>query len=277
VTAPRPGRLPDAVLAGVPKAGTSALARWLGARSDVYLPPDKEVHFFDERRGNGVGWYREQFGAAPHGSLVLDATPTYALRDDWFADLAATLPEARIVVLLRHPVERLWSAYWYLRSLGLEPRRLERAVDDELAGRDRLPYAHVASGVYPDVLDRVERHYPSSQVLVLLHDDLRSDPARVFDQTCDFLGIDRSRPPDVGGEVNVTGTLRSYHLRHWTLRLHLFRRLPKLAHALDGWNRTTRRPPELPAGLRHRLLDHYAASTSELERRLGRDLAGWRR
>jgi hypothetical protein len=271
------GRLPDAVMAGVPKAGTSALARWLGARDDVFLPPDKEVHYFDGHRADGLEWYREQFAGAAGASVVLDATPTYALRDDWFADLAATLPDARILILLRHPVDRLWSAYWYLRSLGQEPRSLERAVEEELSGTSRLPYEHVATGVYTEVLDRVERHYPRSRVLVLLQDDLRAQPDRVFDETCDFLGISRSAPAAVGDEINATGTLRSYRLRYWTLRLHLFRRAPALAHALDRWNRTTQRPPDLPIELRRRLLHHYEPSTTALEQRLGRDLSDWRR
>ena len=272
-----PGRLPDAVLAGVPKAGTSALARWLGARDDVFLPPDKEVHFFDENRSKGLDWYRRQLADAGDARVVLDATPTYAMRDDWFADVAATLPEARIILLLRHPVERLWSAYWYLRSMGQEPRSLERAIGEELAGTSRLPYAHLRTGIYPDVLDRVARHYPPSQVLVLLHDDLRAEPERVFDETCDFLGVPRSTPPAVGGSVNATGTLRSFQLRYWSMRLHLFRRAPRLALAVDRWNRTDRRPPELPDDLRRRLLDHYEPATSALEQRLGRDLSGWRR
>ncbi len=272
------GRLPNVFLVGVPKAGTSALARGLATRPDVYLPADKEVHFFDERASEGLDWYRGHFPVGGDCPIVMDATPTYALRDDWFEHLASTVPDARIVLLLRHPVERLWSGYWYLRSLGMEPRSLERAVSDELAGRSDLPYDHIDTGVYPPVLDRVVRSFPDDRVLVLLHDDLRADPEATHDRTCRFLGLDPAAGHhQLGQASNVTGTLRSFPLRYWTLRLHLFRRAPRLAHALDRWNRTERRPPPMPEHLRAELLDHYAASIDELERRLGRDLSNWRR
>lgn len=279
MTEPGPaGRLPTVLLAGVPKAGTSALARGLADRPDVYLPADKEVHFFDEHRARGLDWYRSQFPVDDGVPVVMDASPTYALRDDWFDDAMSTLPDARVVLLLRHPVQRLWSAYWYLRSLGMEPRSLERAVAEELAGRSDLPYTHVAAGEYPAILDRVARAGAEDRTLVLLHDDLVADPAGTHDRVCRFLGLE---PGDTGHRVgetsNVTGRLRSYHLRYWTLRLHLFRRVPRLAHALDRWNRTSKRPPPVPEHLRLRLLEHYEPSVRELEARLGRDLAAWRR
>ena len=265
------------VLAGVPKAGTSALARWLGDRPDVLLPPDKEVHYFDEHPEMGLDWFRAHFPVDADRPVAIDATPTYALRDDWFAHLAATLPDARIILLLRHPVDRLWSAYWYLRSMGLERRSIEQAVDEGLRRTTEL-HPHVAIGEYPAMLDRVAHHYPDHQVLVLLHDDLRTSPEAVFDQTCAFLDLPRcEEPASVGRSVNVTGTIRSFRLRYWTLRLHLFRRIPRLAHALDDWNRTTDRPPLLPDPIRQRLLAHYEPHIAEVERRLGRDLTDWRR
>jgi hypothetical protein len=272
-----PGRLPDAVIAGVPKAGTSALARWLAERDDVYLPADKEVHFFDEHRREGLDWYAAQFADAGGARVVLDATPTYVLREDWFADLRATLPQARLVVILRHPVDRLWSAYWYLRSMGQEPRSVERAVAEELDGTTHYPWAHVDTGDYRPVLDRLDRIQLPVPPLVLLHEDLRADPAATFDRACEHLGLETGRPPSVGGEVNVTGTLRSFAVRHWSMRLHLFRRAPRLAHALDRWNRTDRRPPPLPTELRARLLEHYEPSVAAVEQRLDRDLSAWRR
>lgn len=268
------GRLPDVLLAGVPKAGTSTLARWLGAHPEVHLPPQKEVHFFDEHADAGLDWYRSQF-AGP-GRLAVDATPTYALRDEWLAAAVQAMPSARVVLLLRHPVERLWSAYWYLRSMGLERRSLEQVALDGMAAPPAQA-TRVAAGDYETLLDRVDRYVAPDRVLVLLQDDLAAAPDDVWDRTCAFVGIDGPRPDGVGERLNVTGTLRSFHLRHWTLRLHLFRRAPRIAHALDRWNRTERRPPPVPPHLRRRLLEHYEPAVAAVEQRLGRELPGWRR
>lgn len=269
-------RLPDVLLAGVPKAGTSTLAQWLGAHPDVYLPPDKEVHFFDRPRRvrTGLDWYRHQF-AGP-GRVALDATPTYALRDAWLQAAVETVPGAKLVVLMRHPVDRMWSTYWYLRSMGLELRSLAQVVDDGLAGGERPP-SRLHDGDYRAVLERLDRFAGDSPTLLLLHDDLAAEPDSVWAQTCSFLGIAAvARPVHVGERLNVTGTLRSFRLRYWSMRLDLFRWVPRLALAADRWNRTDRRPPPMPPDVRQRLLEHYEPSVAAVERRLGRSLPAWR-
>lgn len=270
------GRLPDLVLAGVPKAGTSALARGLAARDDVYLPPDKEVHFFDDHRDRGLDWYRAQF-PVDESTLAIDATPTYALVDDRITELSRTLPDARIILLLRHPVERFWSAYWYLRSLGKEPRSMRRVIKQELSGTSRLPYESIRTGFYPEVVERVWRCYPSDQVLVLLHDDLLADPEATYQRTCRFLGLDpHLHRHEVDHDTNATTVLRSFHLRYWSMRLHLFLRMPRAAMAVERWNRTDRRPPPLDADTRQLLLKIYETSIDRLEELLERDLSRWR-
>lgn len=268
-------RLPDVLVAGVPKAGTSTLAHWLGAHPDVFLPPEKEVHYFDERTRDGLDWYRQRF-AGP-GRVAVDATPTYVLRDETLAAATTLLPGARFVVLLRHPVDRLWSAYWYLRSLGLERRSLADVVREGTApGGDGT--TRVSAGDYRALLDRLDRHVDDERSLVLLQDDLSSEPDAVWETTCRFVGIPVvPRPAHVGERLNVTGTLRSFPLRYWSMRLQLFHRAPRIAYALDRWNRTDRRPPPMPADLRRRMLEYYEPSIAAVEDRLDRQLPAWRR
>lgn len=267
-------RLPDAFLAGVPKAGTSTLARWLGDHPGVYLPPEKEIHFFDQQAEAGLEWYRRQF-VGP-GTVALDATPSYALRDQWLAAAARAVPRARFLVLLRHPVDRLWSGYWYRRSMGVEVRSLREVVDAGIAAGEHRP-TPVRAGDYRALLDRLDRHLDRNRLLLLLQDDLADEPDVVWSRSCSFLGLDpRPRPAHVGERLNTTVELRSFWLRYWSMRLHLFRRVPRVAHALDRWNRTDRRPPPMPADLRARLLEHYEPSVLAVERRLGRSLPSWR-
>ncbi len=242
---------------------------------EIYLPPDKEVHYFDQYPDQGLDWYRRHFDGP--GRLAIDATPTYALRDDWMAAAAAAVPDARVVLLLRHPVDRLWSAYWYLRSMGLELRPLDRFVREELVAGPERRSTHITDGDYQDVLRRVGELVAEERTLILLQDDLRTDPDPTWTRVGSFLGIAAlPRPVEVGAELNVTGTLRSYRLRYWTMRAHLFRRTPRLAHALDRWNRIDRRPPPLPEHLRRVLLERYEPSISAVEAALGRDLPHWR-
>lgn len=185
------GRLPDALVLGVPRAGTTSLAAWLGAHPDAWVPPDKELEFFNANFEQGLGAYRAAFADAGDVAVACEATPDYLLHPTTLQRIVDTLPGARFVVLLREPVARAWSHFNYNRQLGIEYRSFRRALRDEqrdpprrpLGFRTddlRLPFAYLGTGRYAEHLARLDALVGPDRTLVRLSAanlaDRRPDP-----------------------------------------------------------------------------------------------------
>jgi hypothetical protein len=191
--------------------------------------------------------------------------------------MTTDLPTARAILLLRHPVDRAYSHYWYQRSLGFEKRSFEQAVRDELRAPDDQPFRHLGDGRYGPILHRLDQHVPDDRRLVLLFDDLRADAEGTFGSVCRFIGVDHDRAPEeVGAVVNATTMLHSEWLREQMLRWHAWRRLPfGIADRIDRLNRLETRYPPMPAALRRELVAWFADDVAETAAHLGRDLSAW--
>jgi hypothetical protein len=277
--------LPDFLLVGAMKAGTTSLATWLGAHPDVHIPPAKEVSFFNDpyHFWLGVDWYREQFAGAAGEAAVGDATPLMS-NPVAVRHMADLLPDARIVAVLRHPVDRAWSHYCHLRALGHERRPFERAVADEErsasppSGAVPLDYLHRST--YLPQVERLQAAYPPDRLLLLLFDDLRDDPAATFARACRFLGVDDAVAPGAVGRVSdPRPAFRSPLLAAALRRPGVRRRLPGPAvGVLERANRGRLRPnPPMDPATRRRLVERFRPEVEELAARLGRDLSAWLR
>ena len=190
----RIGRLPDFVVIGAMKSGTSSLYRWLGAQPDLALSPVKEPHFFsrDEVWERGVGWYRTLFPQAP-GKLVGEASTTYTNPDQCMAAaarMARLVPEAKLIYVLRHPVERMRSHYRHAILRGEERRPLDRILDDPGNRYLRRSLYHHCLAPYIEEFDR-------AQICVVRFEDLITDDAPAWFAVLDHLGLPpRPRPSE---------------------------------------------------------------------------------
>jgi hypothetical protein len=267
--APAAGRLPDFLIIGAPRSATTALAGALSDLPDVFIPPEKELHFFTDRWADGVGWYTQHFAPATE-PLAGEATPTYLASAEAGERMASVVPDARLIAVLRDPVERAWSHYWHRRVWRREHRDFERALDDEEAGRTgELDGRYVELGLYHQQLQRLNEHFPREAVHVALFDDLVARPATALDAVCAFVGAGRGGPMTLdqdGVRRNASYAARSYRL-HWGLWARdLYRRMPsRLAFAIA--NRNQRPIPALDAKTAGRLRERFAAD--------GRALADW--
>lgn len=218
--------LPDFLLIGAQKAGTTSLYAYLGAHPDVRPAARKEVHYFDLgfTRGAelGEGWYRSMFplrarlaaerrlGGAP--VLTGEASPYYLFHPVAAERAAALVPHARLLVLVRDPVERAWSHYRHEVAAGREPLDLDEALDAEparLAGADEdlrrgldtpaarahRRFAYVGRGRYADQLRAWLAYYPREQLLVLTAEDLFERPEPTWRAAVEFLGLPPASPP----------------------------------------------------------------------------------
>lgn len=271
------GRLPTFLIIGASKAGTTSLASYLSQHPDVFMSSRKEINFFDLHYGEGVDWYRAHFVGAGDRRAVGEATPTYFLDDRALSRMAELLPDARLVVLLRNPVDAAWSNYWMQRSLGFEKRDFAEAVRAELEGERSGAIQYLWPVRYVRRLERVCDLYPREALLVRLFDDLTADPRATFTEVCRHIGVDDTVvPPNVGDVYNPSTRLRSERLRYLMLRSRAWKWMPRLATPIDRWNRVRTAYPEIDPVVRGRITDLLAEDTAALTRWLGRDLSVWR-
>lgn len=276
------GRLPTFSILGAMKSGTTSLARYLERHTQIHLPQGLEPHFFDRAFERGPDWYRGLFAGAT-ALQVGDKSPGYLFHPLVAERMAGVIPGARLLAILRDPVDRAYSQYWHERARGrerlpfpeavaAEPARLARA---EAAGdhEARRHAAYVEQGRYLPQLRRFTERFPAERLLVILLDDLQGDPAGTYRRVCRFLGVgDRVVPDNLGRVYNAHRAFRSP-------------RLARVAAGGSGFARrilgrlvVRRRPyPPLDPTVRARVVDALADDIAALESWLGRDLSGWTR
>lgn len=249
--------LPELLIIGAQKGGTTSLFNYLAEHPDVLPPFGKEIHYFDLHYARGVTWYRGRFPYRARlrgGRLTLDASPYYLVHPQAPQRAASLLPNAKLVALLRNPIDRALSHYQHEVRGGRETLPFAEAIDreaDRLAGEEerlrsdpsyysvshhRHSYLH--RGRYVEQLRRWMEHFPRAQLLVLQSERLFQDPAGTSAAVYDFLG----------------------------LRPH---RLERYKTFLQG-----RYERDLPAGLRARLAGYFEPCNRELYQWLGQDF-GW--
>ena len=186
--------LPDFLILGAQKAGTTALYAYLRWHPQVTGPSFKEVSFFDRHYARGERWYRAHMPMRRSG-VVGEASPSYLFHPLAPARVARMLPNARLIALLRNPVDRAFSHYQHEVALAGEGGRmrgeLERMLEDpRYFSHPWWNYTYAARGRYAEQLERWFEVFPREQLLVLLTDELASDTAGAYRRTLDFLGVD---------------------------------------------------------------------------------------
>ena len=185
------GRLPEFLIIGGQRCGTTSLYRYLAAHPSVRPATGKELQFFSLHHRRGERWYRAHFPVRPPGVRSFEASPYYLFDPDVPARAAAMLPDARFVALLRDPAERAYSHYLHSRSYGVEPLSFADALDAEpqrlaTGGHEaRRRFSYVARGRYAEQLTRWYAHVPRERLLVVRTEELNDHYPRILD----FLGL----------------------------------------------------------------------------------------
>ena len=251
--------LPDFLIIGAQKCGTTSLYGQLTGHPRVLPTLTKEVHYFDRCPERPLHWYRAHFplrtsvegdaGGAGQAAVTGEASPYYLFHPACAARIHQALPDAKLIVLLRNPADRAYSHYQHTRRRGREPLDFEAALDAEpgrlaaeaetrtaetlFQGTAHRRFSYAARGVYADQIARYLEHFPRSSLLVLESESYAREPERVFAEVLAFLGLDPFEPE-----------------RHE--RLHGFDYVPQPRHT------------------RERLLEYFAPHNERLFALLGR-------
>jgi Sulfotransferase domain len=209
--------LPDFVIIGVQKGGTTSLYHYLVTGSLVLPALTKEVHYFDLNYYKGPNWYRAHFPLSISGlyqstragqkQILGEATPYYLLHPRVPERMARLMPWTKLIIILRNPIDRALSHYHdqvrrkreglsFEEALKAEPERLQGELEKLMADENYLglkfrEYSYLGRGVYIDQLKRWRAHFHPDQMLVLKSEDLFSNPKVMVDRTTDFLGLPR--------------------------------------------------------------------------------------
>lgn len=217
--------LPNLLIIGAQRCGTSSLYKYLGRHPEVAASLRKEIRYFTAYFDKGEDWYRAHFPLTISASgvrVAFEASPDYLL-DPRCAERAAELvADSRIVVMLRDPVERAFSQYLHNRRLGLEPLSFEEALERE---EDRLAphraaleqnpaaavsneyyrFSYVTRGLYAEQLELWLARFPAQSVMVVHSEDLFSRPVDVFGELTGFLGVSPWLPDEFRNYSYVGG------------------------------------------------------------------------
>jgi hypothetical protein len=219
---------PDVLIVGAMKAGTTSLQQYLDQQPGYQGPFNKEVHYFDWRWRFGRLWYQAYFptqsalrAAALAGqkrALTGEASPFYLFHPLAAQRIAAQYPEAKIIAILRHPIDRAVSHYHHEVRQGCEPLSMEeafqaeaqrtarppgRSLDRHYAGYAMNHHSYLARGQYAEQLQRFYEHFPPEQVLVLRFETFFADPAAHFPRVLEFLNLPVQGMPQQFERFNV--------------------------------------------------------------------------
>lgn len=221
--------MPDFIIIGTQKGGTTALFEMLSRHPEVSPSRVKEVHYFDINYHRGERWYRRHFHRTD-AQRCGEASPYYLYHPMVPDRLKALVPAARLIVILRDPVERALSHYFHsvrrgyetlpmLEALMAEDRRLSGAAEG-LDRPDGTSFAHqhfsyLARSRYPEQIERWRKRFDDSRILLLSNRDLRASPDQTYARVCEFLDITTIPAPSLtrelgGGNPEAPKAAREY-------------------------------------------------------------------
>ncbi len=265
--------LPSFVIVGAQKSGTTTLHDLLGQLPDAWMSEPKELHFFDKHLSRGLDWYADQFQPGPEHVAWGESTPFYLYKDRAREAMVDALPTARFVAILREPVSRAYSHYWFARSKGkesletfaeavaAEPVRLAQSKDGQPAA-----FSYLDRGHYLRQLTALEERVRRERLLVHTMDDLSTDPRGVLRRTCTFLGVDPAGAEAVEVRSRNTFADRTVNSADGRSKGRLQRRNVEVAGD---------RYPPIDPGLDSELRNRFRDENLALAEWLGRDLSGW--
>ena len=292
--------LPNFLVIGANKAGTTSLHHYLGSHPQVFISVVKEPSYFalagtrpSRSRPDGVltdgmvatrEGYEALFEAAQGEKAVGEVSTAYLPSERAAFRIRAEIPAAKLIAILRDPADRARSAHAMHVSRKIEPLgSLDSAIEQELGGCSWRKYLKL--GFYYDGLARYYELFGRDQVKVFLYDDFRDEPLRMLGDTFEWLGVDPTFTPDLSRRYNTSKLPVDPAFTHVVepnsrAKAALKRMLPKPARRwmkkrARTWNHA-QSPPRLSPETRRHLIEVFEADIRRVEALINRDLTGWR-
>lgn len=287
-------KTPNLFIVGAPKCGTTALYTYLRDHPQIYMSPLKEPQYFaddlrgERRRIRTLEEYQQCFAGARDEVIIGEASTAYLASPNAAQKIKAVSPDARIIIMLRNPVDKMYSRFNDARFNNREPHESFHAA---LAAEERngpsMGLGYRGSARYVEQVRRYLEVFGRDRVHIILFEDFTERTAATYEDVLRFLGV----PSDGRSEfpvVNPRRSARNMELQEFVRRpprsLRLMGRtvVPRsIRRRIRGWfsavNVDSSPPPPLSSDLRRRLTSELADEIENLGRLIGRDLSRWLR
>ena len=293
-------RLPNFVVIGAPKSGTTSLFYYLAQHPEIYLPVRKELHYFSRdtlaSNANGPGDkialqaicknindYTAHYFDASDEKAIGEVSPSYLYYDQTAKRILDELGEIRIIAILRNPIEKAHSQYMHLIRDNRETLTFPEALDAEAQRADNAwsdLWRYAESSLYSKRLSHFIDIFGAGRVKVLLFDDLIADPDALMADLFGFLGADPSIKVDTSEIFNRTGKPRSKFVSDFFARPSIIKSLFKkmipeeirIRIRLAAMDLNTGQKGTMDPEAKDYLIEYFNKDVRELERIISRDL-----
>ena len=259
--------LPNYLVIGAPRSGTSWLARNLRTHPQVYLSPEKEIHFFDRHYTKGIAWYENLFKGLEE-IAVGEVTPRYLYGEKVPGLIHQVLPDVKLIASLRDPAERAYSHYCYRHKENKKAVSFEQ----QIIKNPQL----IEECMYAVNLQRYYDLFPKSNILILRYEDIKSGPDEYMRSIFRFLGVDDSFvPPFLTKVVNSSASRSRSKLIHKVSNKLSKLRFDRTSNIIDKVSH--RNIPQLSNNTRKELIEKYFLNDiNKLEKLIDQDLKKWK-
>ncbi len=292
---------PNFFIVGAPKCGTTAMYEYLRQHPDIFMSEVKEPHFFasdttgPRAKLYNLDQYLALFAEAGNTRRIGEATPAYLISKKAAQEIKDFAPQAKIIIMLRSPVELVYSAYQHRRAVGREsaPSLREALKIDHNRGENQpIALSYWKRTLFTEPVQRYFEVFGRDNVLVIIYDDFKHNTADVYQNTLKFLGVDPYFQPEFE-VINASKQVRSSLLQKLLI---LFRATPmnikysplgrvfsaiptpirtRVAGLLRTAYMVEKRPPPMDTELRQQLQQAFLPEVQRLSNLLGRDLTYW--
>lgn len=285
--------LPNFLIIGAEKSGTTWLHKTLSRHPDIFLPRTKEIHFFNTRNTNlieighyerGLAWYGDFFKTVSGQKAIGEITPMYLCDPDAPSRIKAHLPEVKLIFMLRNPIKRAYSHYWMAFRKG----NVQQSFDEVIAGRAEKI---IQRGLYYEQVKRYYDTFGAEQILGFEHGTFFAQLETSLIQLCAFIGVDpQALPLDEETKAKEYGAPKHKSLALYnamsrtvkTLRKSLF--FNSVANSLKNtgipdkikaWNTTSEAYPPITDSQTQQLSDYYRANILKLQKTFDLPVDRW--
>ncbi len=275
---------PDFIICGVQKCGTTSLLKYLSQHRQItFSPPDTEIHFFDNpvNYKKGISEFSKHFKTKKLNGLIGQSTSSYIY--DYVPErMFEYVPDAKLIFILRNPVNRAYSHYWHAFSKNRESSSFEQALEKE-SDRIALDYFHLINfsyfntGLYMKMLHSFLNYFKKNQMYCVILEELKTNPLDELNKIFKFLQLPFIESLKTEKAYNQT-KIANFKITNKLLNNKLTRNHKLLYPFYQFHNRYLSRPyPQMNYLTKNNLNRKYLSEIEELEKFLNKDLSIWKK
>ncbi len=298
--------MPNFLVIGAPKAGTSALYSYLQQHPQIFMSAVKEPHFFsfenEEIKAKGPGDierlagtvtrledYQKLFESVSDEIAIGEASTTYLSSDKAAGRIKYHLPQVKLIAILRNPVDAAYASFLHLRRDGDEPINdfalALQQEEERIAKKWEGIWNYKNRGFYYQQVKRYFDIFNREQIRIYRYEDFKSEPAKILQDIFAFLEVDQSFTPDMSEKYNVSAMPKNQALNRLLVKPNPFKStinliLPQdfrsqIATKIKSWNLSQYQKPQMSPEIRQQLTWGYREDILQLQDLIEQDLSSW--